>query len=157
MKNRVPTLDEYIAESKLIIEGFDWNARKLAAAWSKSQDKEYELDDMEITIWVALSNLLNLYEVKILDDSLDKFMVKVRFKNKFLEVTMDTDKDIVNMYFRMVTPDDPDSFEKNINNVNFEKEPGCVTETVSYNLQKMNARATVHAIEKMLKRLFYIL
>lgn len=162
MKNRVPTLDEYIAESQQILEGqkFNWDAKKLSAAWNKNQpdaEEPYEPSNQEVTIWVALTNLMNLHKAEPLQDYPDEYTIMAKTKDRVVGVYSEMfSGDIVTMTFIMDKPEDIDNYDID-DPMQMNDGGNTHTETITYDLKKLNARVVVKQIEKVLKKLFVIL
>lgn len=164
MKRRIPTLDEFIMENDSafqLYEGkFNWDAKKLSAAWNKNQpdvEEPYEPSNPEVTIWVALTNLMNLHKAEPIRDCPDEYSIMAKTKDRVVGVYSEMfSGDMVTMTFNMVKPDDIDNYDVE-DPMEMNDAETVYTETVTYDLQKLNARAVVKQIEKVLKKLFVIL
>jgi len=154
MERRVLTLDEYINESKLISEAsFDWDAKTLAKV------RQSTPDDMEITLWVTISNLFNIFNLSPVFDAVDKHIIVGKIKGKFIGASADNDKGMINFYCAI--PEDPTAFEKEIKDMNPvgwpDNDNKIKIETISYNPEKLNVKAEAKKIDKILKRFVYVL
>lgn len=168
MKNRVPTLDEYIAESMQILEGkkFNWNAKTLAKARQDNNDDDEEItpENLEVSLWVTLANQLNIFNVEAWYDYADEFsLVGATKDGVVIGIDSEIERNGVSLHIYRVKPEDPKEFKEEIDGISPSDWRGVVDsdditqETVSYDPDKMNLPAVSKQVDKILKKFIQIM
>lgn len=166
MKQRIPTLDEYIAESQQILEGqkFNWDARKLAKAWTDNSEDDsitYDPSDPKVSLWVTMANQLNLFNVEAWHDNVDEFSMSGIAPNGVVIGIYSTedDRDYNNVHIVRVKPEDPVKFKKEIDGISpmdWDAD-GVDEETIGYAPSKLNVKAITNQVQKTLKKFIQIM
>ena len=165
MANRVPTLDEYINESKQINEGktFNWNAAKVAKNFNEvNEDEPLDPSNKEVGLWVTIANLFNEFDLEVFQD-LDAYSISgVSGNGIYVGIDAEIfDKGDVTLTVTRAKPQDPAGFAKamsstspsdwNFKNTDYERE------SVGYRQIKLDIRVTGDLIEKLFRKFVNIM
>lgn len=166
MKNRVPTLDEYIAESLQLLEGkeFNWDAKKLAKARQENNeddDNEILPDNLEVSLWVTMANQLNQFNVIAWKDNADEFsMAGYTANGVFIGINSTEERNGVTINVYRVKPEDRKSFMSDNEDrypMDWKSDDEISVESVTYDPEKMNLPAVSKQIDKILKKYIQIM
>ncbi|MCK9575771.1 MAG: hypothetical protein WC979_01935 [Candidatus Pacearchaeota archaeon] len=165
MANRVPTLDEYINESKQLNEGktFNWNAQKVAKNFNEvNEDEPLEPTDREVALWVTITNLFNEFDLEVYQD-LDAYSIS-GVSERGIYVGIDSEifeNKQVTLTVTRAKPQDIEGFAKamgstapsawSFKNTDYERE------TVTYKQNKLDVRVTGDLLEKLFRKFVNIM
>lgn len=164
MEKRIPTLDEYIAESQQILEGkkFDWDAKKLAKAWNdNASDDMYTPDNLEVSLWVTMANQLNMFNIEVWKDYADEFsMAGFTKEGVFIGIDSTEERNVTTINIYRVKPEDPEAFKEENEDVapmDWSSDDDITVESITYNPEKLNVKAVTHQVQKILKKFIQIM
>ncbi len=163
MNRRIPTIDEFIMENDSafqLYEGkFNWDAKKLSAAWNKNQpdvEEPYEPASPEVTIWVILTNLLNLHKIEPVLDYVDEFSVVGKTNDRYIGAYSEYNQDgTVKMTFHMVKPENMESYEVD-SAMDMDRGKNVYTVTLNYDPDHVNPRTFTKQIDKIFKKMLIL-
>jgi len=163
MKKRIPTLNEFINETNYLFKiyegGFDWTAKKLSKVWNDNKEDNtlvYEPASPEVTIWVILTNLLNLHKIEPVLDYVDEFSVVGKTNDRYIGAYSEYNQDgTVKMTFHMVKPENMESYEVD-SAMEMDRGKNVYTDTLNYDPDHVNPRTFTKQIDKIFKKMLIL-
>jgi hypothetical protein len=168
MKQRIPTLEQYIIELKNAIpeandsgEKFDWNAKELAAAYNKIPNKVKDKDPSspDIAVWVAMMNLMNEYKGSTIIDTPETNKIAICVGDICIGVHGELSNDGKSETLAIVRAKSPDSEKLADTPIRDWKKvtDDITTEIVTYKIESDANISVINQINKILKRFILIM